>query len=77
MAELWTISRKRTMTPEEQQELEQCLHVNAKLCWDMAHLENASLLASMTRDVDWQHDICRQIEAFPWQPNKPDTQDPV
>lgn len=77
MAELWTIARKRNMTPEEQTELDQCLHLNAKLCWEMAYLENVSLLASMTRDIEWQHDICRQIDGFPWQTNRPDQQDPA
>lgn len=77
MAELWTINRKRKLTQEEQTELDQCLQVNAKLCWEMACLENASLLASMTRDTDWQHDICRQIDGFPWQAKRPDHQGPV
>lgn len=72
MAELWTMARTRTMTAEEQTELEQCMQVNARLCWEMASLENVSLLASMTRDTEWQHDICRQIEAFPAHAKKPD-----
>ncbi|WP_338015829.1 DUF7667 family protein [Paenibacillus mesophilus] len=77
MAELWTISRKRKLTQEEQTELDQCLQVNAKLCWEMAGLENASLLASMTRDTEWQHEICRLIDGFPWQAKRPDHQGPV
>ena len=77
MAELWTIGRTRRLTPEEQTELDQCMQVNAKLCWEMACLENLSLLASMTHDTDWQHDICRQIEEFPWQAKRPDHQGPT
>lgn len=77
MAELWTFGRKRELTMEEQNELDQCLQVNAKLCWDMASLENASLLASMTRDTEWQHDICRRIEEYPWQAKRPDPPGPA
>jgi len=72
MAELWTIGRKRELTQEERTELDQCLAVNAKLCWEMAALENWSLMASLTGDTEWQYDICRQIESLPYQARRPD-----
>jgi len=71
LAELWTFSVKRKLTPSEQTELEQCMQVNAKICWEMAYLENASLMASMTRDTDWQHEICRQIDEYPYRAKQP------
>nr|WP_211326517.1 hypothetical protein [Paenibacillus flagellatus] len=77
MAELWTFGRKRALTEAERHELEQCLQVNAKLCWERAALDNASLLASMTRDTEWQHDICRRIEEFPYQAKRPDPEGPA
>lgn len=76
LAELWTFGQKRELSPEERTEMEHCLRANAKLCWDMACLENASLLASMVGDTDWQHDICQKIEALPWQAKKPEEPEP-
>jgi hypothetical protein len=70
LAELWTLSRNRKLTQSETEEFDQCLQVNAKLCWEMAYLENLSLLASMTNNIEWQHDICREIDQFP-QKTKP------
>jgi hypothetical protein len=62
LAELWTESRRRQLTDDEVKEFDQCHAVNAKYCWDMAHLENLSEMASMTNDVTWQHNICSQID---------------
>jgi hypothetical protein len=62
LAELWTLHGKRELTAEEFKEIEHCLTVNANYCWEMAMLENMSLLASMTRDTAWQHEICAEIE---------------
>jgi hypothetical protein len=64
IAELWSASKRRTLTDQEVMEFDQCHAVNAKFCWKMAYLENMSLLASLTNDVDWQHEICRDIEAM-------------
>jgi hypothetical protein len=70
LAELWTHNKRRPLTPEEMMEVQHCLAENAKYCWKMAYLENASLMASMTGDVDWQHEVCREIDQLP-QKKKP------
>lgn len=62
MAELWTIQTSRKLSDLEAQEMTNCMILNAKYCWEMAHLENQSLLASMTSDVAWQHEVCLNIE---------------
>ncbi|AIG27389.1 hypothetical protein BRLA_c030770 [Brevibacillus laterosporus LMG 15441] len=30
--------------------------------WEIAKLKNLSLIASMTNDIDWQHELCSRIE---------------
>ncbi|MDQ1912184.1 hypothetical protein RAC89_17495 [Paenibacillus sp. GD4] len=62
MAELWTLERQRGLTESEEAELSACLHYNAVYARKLAGLYNLSLAASMTRDTEWQHEICRQIE---------------
>ncbi|BCJ86433.1 DUF7667 family protein [Effusibacillus dendaii] len=62
LAELWTINKKRPLTEDEMKEMEQCLEANAKRAWKLATLENLSLVASMTNDMEWQHEICAEIE---------------
>ncbi|RAP73473.1 DUF7667 family protein [Paenibacillus montanisoli] len=62
LAELWTIRSKRALSAEELADFEHCLAVNAMICRQVANLYNLSLLASMTGDTEWQHDICRKIE---------------
>lgn len=62
LAELWTINKRRQLTPEEMEEVQHCLSENVKYVWRLAYLENQSLLASMTNDVDWQHEICVEID---------------
>jgi len=62
LAELWTIRTKRTLTDEESADFEHCLAVNTAYCRQMAHLYNCSLLASMTSDTEWQHEVCSRIE---------------
>lgn len=62
LAELSTINKRRALTAEELTEIAHCLTVNAAYCWEMRKLEELSLLASATHDVDWQHDLCARIE---------------
>jgi hypothetical protein len=62
MAELWIKQKKKPLTQEELDEMSICLEANAKRAWKLATLENLSLVASMTNDTEWQHEICRQIE---------------
>lgn len=62
MAELWTLKQQRTLTDEEYTEFVHCLNANARHYWRLAELENLSLMASMTSDIDWLHDICARID---------------
>jgi dephospho-CoA kinase len=62
LARLWVLNKKRPLTPKEMKEVQECLAANANYVWEMAYLENMSLMASMTNDVDWQHEICREID---------------
>jgi hypothetical protein len=62
LAELWTLRKVRAWTIEEEREFEMCLDANSNFAWNRIRLENMSLLASMTKDYDWLHEICRDIE---------------
>jgi hypothetical protein len=62
LAELWTLQQKRELTEEEESEMSACLHYNAIYARKLARLYNLSLAASMINDVEWQHEICKQIE---------------
>lgn len=68
LAELWTIRERRKLTDDEQYDFEHCLAVNAAHCRRLANLYNLSLLASMTGDHEWQHDICSKIEKLDGKP---------
>lgn len=62
MAELWVLNKQRSLTPDEMEEMQQVLHLNAMYCWEMAQLENLSLVASMIGDTKEQLAICAQID---------------
>jgi hypothetical protein len=62
MAELWMIERSRPLTAAELLELQHCLAANAAYVWKAASYANMSLLASMTNDTEWQHEICIDLE---------------
>jgi hypothetical protein len=62
MAELWTIQTRRQLDESETEEMRYCMIANAAYCWKMCHLENLSLLASLTDNTEWQHEICQDIE---------------
>lgn len=62
LAELWYIQRRRPLTGQEQADYEHCLSVNASRVARIAGLYNLSLMASMTDDYEWQHEICRELE---------------
>lgn len=62
LAELWIKNIRSPLTPEEIKEMDHCLTANVEYVWKMAYLQNASLMASMISDVDWQHEICREID---------------
>lgn len=63
LAELRNIEKNhRALTEEEKTELNICLDANLNLCRKVADLKNQSLLATMTKDNDWQFEICSQLE---------------
>ncbi|OXM82729.1 DUF7667 family protein [Paenibacillus rigui] len=62
LAELWTLQQKRGLTEEEASEMSACLHYNAIYARKLSRLYNLSLAASMTKDVEWQHELCKEIE---------------
>ncbi|WP_181438627.1 DUF7667 family protein [Paenibacillus sambharensis] len=62
LAELWVLRQSRQLTAAEQTDYEHCLAFNASYCRELAHLKNMSLLASMTSDTQWQHELCGKIE---------------
>ncbi|WP_410512031.1 hypothetical protein PaeBR_18600 [Paenibacillus sp. BR2-3] len=57
LAELYTLSCRRQLTLSEAAELQQCLQVNARYCWEMACLNNEAMLALTIDDAAWQQDI--------------------
>ncbi|WP_442954783.1 DUF7667 family protein [Paenibacillus sp. SYP-B4298] len=71
LAELWTLKGTRDLSDQETMDMEHCLAVNASYCRELAHLRNLSLLASMTGDTRWQHEICSQIEKLSGAPPAP------
>lgn len=62
IAELRITQKTRGLNKEQQIELDLCLDWIVNHCWKQALLRNQSLMASMTNDVDWQHEICRDID---------------
>ena len=62
MAELWFIRKNREWTLEEKKEMKICMDANMNRCRKIQEKKNLSLLASMTNDVNWQHEICSDIE---------------
>ncbi|MBG9775845.1 DUF7667 family protein [Brevibacillus laterosporus] len=62
MAELWFINKTRELTDSEMDEMSHCLSVNAKRAWEIAKLKNLSLVASLTSDTEWQHELCAKLE---------------
>lgn len=60
--ELSVIERYRRLTKTERYEKKECIKYLTERQWKLAKLKNLSLMASMTNDHDWQHEICAEIE---------------
>ena len=60
--ELSIIERHRRLTKTERYEKKECLKYLTERQWKLAKLKNLSLMASMTNDTEWQHEICRDID---------------
>lgn len=62
MAGLYHKKKNGTATRGDLKELDMCLEANMNMVWKLNKLENMSLIASMTGDVEWQHEICAEID---------------
>ncbi|MCJ7839952.1 hypothetical protein MUB24_03295 [Lederbergia sp. NSJ-179] len=60
--ELSVLQKHRRLTRSEKQDLNIALKHLEKLEWRKAKLKNLSLVASISNDVDWQHEICAKLE---------------
>lgn len=66
---MWTVYKRlaeltvnKNRTKEEEVEMNQCLELNVKMVRDFANLENLSLVAYMSNDEAWHHEICAKID---------------
>lgn len=62
IAELWTLQKGRKLTDPETTEFAHCMNAFTKHWWELAYLKNLSLMASMTNDVPWQHEVCLEMD---------------
>lgn len=60
--ELCIIERRRALTKEEVHELNEALDYLENLEWEKSKLKNLSYMASLTNDIDWQHEICAKLD---------------
>jgi hypothetical protein len=64
IAELWVRNQNKGLNDSELLEFNLCMKKFVTQMWKMAYLENMSLMASMTNDVDWQFEVCKEIDEF-------------
>lgn len=50
------------LPPDDQIELRHCLIANAKLVRKLDELKQLAFIAHLADDMDWQQDICSQID---------------
>lgn len=63
LAELWfKLNHEGELSEEEIQDFKHCLDANMHKAQKLARLYNLSLIASITNDTEWQHEICAEIE---------------
>lgn len=55
---------QRPLTISEVKELRDAYQYLINREWKLGLLEMQSLMASLTNDSDWQHEICRNIDAL-------------
>ena len=60
--ELCIHGKHRRLSRVERFEKQECLKYLERRFWELAKLKNLSLMAGMTEDVDWQHELCAEIE---------------
>lgn len=59
---LCIVEKYRKLTLKEQFEKKESLKFLEARAWKKAQLENMSLMAHMTDDWEWQHEICANLE---------------
>lgn len=60
--ELAVLDDFRGLSASEQMERRECLEYLKRREIKLSKLKNLSLVASMTDDTEWQHEICAKIE---------------
>lgn len=75
IAELRISQKTHSLDQVQQKELDLCLDWLVNKCWTDALLKNYSLMASMTNDMNWQHEVCLEMDdlASEYQKKKPDS----
>lgn len=69
LAELWTIQKKRSLSELEMKEWVECLNFHENYFRKLSKLKNLSYAAYLVNDIDWQHEICANIEKLDMQYN--------
>lgn len=64
LLELVGILLQRQLTTVERDDLRFCHRFLVDREWKLGLLETQSYLASLSNDTEWQHEICRQIDAL-------------
>lgn len=65
LAELWVEQKVRgTLTEERQTEFILCMNWLVGRMYSEALLKNYSIMASISEDLNWQHDICGELDKF-------------
>ncbi|OMF28081.1 hypothetical protein BK133_18875 [Paenibacillus sp. FSL H8-0548] len=62
LAELWLLQQKRRLTEAEASELNACMTLNAKYAQRVAEQYNYGIMASMTKDWSWLHEISSELD---------------
>ena len=60
--ELVVTQHYRPLTDAERKELHESYQWIINHQWKVARLKNLSLVAYMSGDTEWQHEICRELE---------------
>lgn len=62
LAELWLLQQNRTLSEDELSDMNSCLQLNAIYARKLAVQYNLGLMASMTKDWDWLHEVSAEID---------------
>ncbi|GGF72602.1 hypothetical protein GCM10010912_17230 [Paenibacillus albidus] len=62
LAEMYHMHKAGTLSDKHGKELQQCLAVNARYCWDYNTLNNQLVQAQTTQDTSWEVDIMVKMD---------------